>query len=88
VLLPGGFSEIPWVLARYRLAGRLVFLFLLRSLFLGCHEVISSVNFFPCKVSSVGRVAFTNVAQLLVWAHLLIQDIAAVLQACQQISCV
>ena len=29
---------------------RLVFLFLLRSLFLGCHEVFSSVNFFPCKV--------------------------------------
>src|SRR6478609_1225292 len=29
---------------------RLMFLFLLRSLFLGCHEVFSSVNFFPCKV--------------------------------------
>jgi len=56
VMLLGGFSN-PLGLCEVRLAGRLVFLFLLRSLLLGCHEVFSSVNCFPCKVSSVGRLA-------------------------------
>ena len=33
------FCKNPLGHCEYRLAGRLVFLFLLRSLFLGCHEV-------------------------------------------------
>src|ERR1700756_1178179 len=48
-------------------------------------KLFSSVNFFPCKVSRLGAPCpFTEPAQLVVWAHQLIQDIAAVLQPCQQ----
>jgi hypothetical protein len=67
---------------------RLVFLFLFCSLFLGCHEVFSSVNFFPCKVDLRSGIlpVLPNRAQLVVWAQLLVQDIEAVLQPCQQIS--
>jgi len=49
VLLLKGFLEFLRTERGIVRAKRLVFLFLLRSLLLGCHEVFSSVNFFPLQ---------------------------------------